>query len=79
MAYKAVLFWLDLPFRLSGKKDRQSFTVDGLRDLKRCMDNHPGSYLLNLSSFDDGMDEIFGKPQKIIECANPLDHNSTKK
>jgi hypothetical protein len=25
------------------------------------------------------MIEIFGEPQKVIEYANPLDHNGTKK
>ena len=74
-----VLFYLDPPYLSSGKKYRHSFTLDDLRDLKGCMDNHPGSYLLNLSSFDDGMEEIFGKPQKMIEYANPLDHNGARK
>ena len=32
-----------------------------------------------MSSFDEGMEDIFGKPQKMIEYANPLDHNGTKK
>ena len=74
-----LLFYLDQPYLSSGKKYRHSFTLDDLRDLKGCMDKHPGSYLLNLSSFDDGMEEIFGKPQKVIVYANPLDHNGTKK
>ena len=74
-----VLFYLDPPYLSSGRKYRRSFTLDDLRDLKGCIDNHPGSYLLNLSSFDQGMEEIFGKPQKVIEYPNPLDHNGTKK
>ena len=74
-----VLFYLDPPYLSSGKKYRHRFTLDNLRDLKRCMDNHQGSYLLNLSSFDEGMEEIFGKPQNVIEYANPLDHNGTNK
>ncbi|MHB8360193.1 MAG: DNA adenine methylase [Thermoplasmataceae archaeon] len=74
-----VLFYLDPPYLSSGKKYKHSFTIEDLKDLKRSMDNHPGSYLLNLSSFDEGMEEIFGKPQKIIEYANPLDHNGTRK
>jgi len=55
------------------------FTLDDLKDLKESMDNHPGSYLLNLSSFDQDMEEIFGKPQKVIEYANPFDHNGARK
>lgn len=34
------------------------------------MDNHPGSYLLNVSSFDDGKEDI--------GYENPLDHGGTK-
>ena len=74
-----VLFYLDPPYLSSGKKYRLSFTLDDLRDLKKCIDKHPGSYLLNLSSFDQGMEEIFGKPQKMIQYANPLDHNGAGK
>ena len=70
-----VLFYLDPPYLSSGKKYRHSFSIEDLRDLKQKMDGHPGSYLLNLSSFDEGMEEIFGKPQKVIDYANPLDHN----
>ncbi|MEM0135056.1 MAG: hypothetical protein QXU18_07520 [Thermoplasmatales archaeon] len=74
-----VLFYLDPPYLSSGKMYRHSFTLDDLKDLKACVDNHPGSYLLNLSSFDAGMDEIVGKLHKVVEYANPLDHNGTKK
>lgn len=74
-----VLFYLDPPYLSSGRRYRHRFTVGDLHDLKRSMDNHPGSYLLNLSSFDDGMEGIFGKPQKVIEYANPLDQNGTNK
>jgi site-specific DNA-adenine methylase len=73
------MFYLDPPYLSSGKKYRRRFTIDDLRDLKESMDKHPGSYLLNLSSFDQGMEEIFGKPQKVIEYANPLDHNGAGK
>ena len=70
-----VMFYLDPPYLSSGKKYRHSFTLDDLRDLKKCMDMHPGSYLLNLSSFDEGMEEIFGNPDRVIDYANPLDRN----
>ena len=50
-----VLFYLDPPYQSSGRKYRRSFTLDDLRDLKVCMANHLESYLLNLSSFDQGM------------------------
>ncbi len=40
--------------------------------LKGRMDSHQGSYLLNLSTFDSGMEEIFGPPDKVIEDPNPL-------
>ena len=40
--------------------------------LRAGTDSHQGSYLLNLSTFDSGMEEIFGPPIKVIEYANPL-------
>ena len=43
------------------------------------MDEHKGSYMLNLSSFDEGMEEIFGNPNKTIDYANPLVENGRKK
>ena len=70
-----VMFYLDPPYLSSGKKYRHSFTVDDLRDLKKCMDCHAGSCPLNLSSFDEGREEIFGKPDRVIDFANPLDGN----
>ena len=30
---------------------------------------------MNLSSYDAGMEEIFGKPEKTIRYANPLNKN----
>jgi hypothetical protein len=52
------------------------FNLYSIRTLKeQGMDGHSSSYLLNLSSFDEGMEKIFGKPQKVIDYANPLDHN----
>ena len=41
-----------------------------MKNLKGKMDLHPGSYLLNLSTFDSEMDEIFGSLNKVIEYAN---------
>ncbi|MCL5888641.1 MAG: DNA adenine methylase [Candidatus Thermoplasmatota archaeon] len=70
-----VLMYLDPPYLSSGKAYKHSFKMEDLRDLKACMDNHQGSYLLNLSSFDHGMEEIFGKPDKVIDYANPLNRN----
>ena len=74
-----ILMYLDPPYLSSGRKYKHSFDMGDLRDLKKCMDSHVGSYLLNLSSFDHGMDEIFGKPDRIIEYANPVNRNGKEK
>jgi DNA adenine methylase len=70
-----VLFYLDPPYLSSGKKYKHNFTMDDLKNLKKCIDSHCGSYLLNLSTFDKGMEETFGRPNKVVECANPLNKN----
>lgn len=74
-----VFLYLDPPYLSSGKKYRHSFALQDFMDLKRAMDRHQGSYLLNLSSFDRGMEEIFGRPDKTIDYANPLNGNGTKR
>ena len=66
-----VFLYLDPSHLFSGKKYRHNFTAQDLKDLKGKMDLHPGSYLLNLSTFDSGMEEIFGSLNKVIEYANP--------
>ncbi len=55
-----VFFYLDPLFISSGKKYKHSFRMQDLIDLKKMMDEHQGSYLLNLSFYDEGMEEIFG-------------------
>jgi DNA adenine methylase len=70
-----VLFYLDPPYLSSGRRYKHRFTIEDLLDLRESINGHPGSYPLNLSSFDEGMEEIFGKPQKVIEYANPINKN----
>ncbi len=74
-----VFFYLDPPYISSGKKYKHRFEMQDLADLKKMMDEHRGSYLLNLSLFDDGMEDIFGQPNKIIDYANPLAGNGKKR
>lgn len=74
-----VLFYLDPPYLSSGKKYRHSFGLSDLKELKASMDQVVGSYLLNLSSFDEGMEEIFGPPDKVIDYSNPLVENGSRK
>jgi len=69
------LFYLDPPYLSSGRRYKHRFTLEDLLDLREGIIGHPGSYLLNLSSFDEGMEEIFGKPQKVIKYANPMNKN----
>ena len=74
-----VLMYLDPPYLSSGKAYKHRFKMEDLVDLKKCMDVHQGSYLLNLSSFDQGMEDIFGTPDKVIEYANPLKNNGKER
>jgi hypothetical protein len=46
---------------------------------RKAMDEHHGSYLLNLSFYDEGMEDIFGKANRIIDYANPLTENGRKR
>ena len=74
-----VMLYLDSPYLSSGKKYRHRFTIDDFHDLKERMDSRNGSYLLNLSTFDGGMEKIFGLPQKIIDYTNPMANNGQKR
>ncbi|MCL4447872.1 MAG: DNA adenine methylase [Thermoplasmatales archaeon] len=74
-----VFFYLDPPYISSGKKYKHSFQMQDLIDLKRMMDELEGSYLLNLSFYDEGMEGVFGKPNKTIDYANPLTENGRKR
>ena len=74
-----VFLYLDPSYLSSGKKYRNKFTMQDLRDLKGKMDNNMGSHLLNLSTYHEGMEETFGEPDKVIDYANPLTENGKKK
>lgn len=74
-----VLFYLDPPYLSSGKKYQHSFRISDLEDLKASIDMVQGSYLLNLSSFDEGMEKIFGAPDKVIDYSNSLVDGGSKK
>ena len=74
-----VFFYLDPPYISSGKKYKHSFKLQDLIYLKKAVDEHQGSYLLNLSFYDEGMEDIFGKPNKTIDYANPLTENGRKR
>ena len=76
---RKVFYYLDPPYISSGKKYKHRFKLQDLIDLKKAMDEHQGSYLLNLSFYDDGMEDIFGKPNRTIDYANPLTENGRKR
>lgn len=63
----------------SGKKYKHSFILEDLRDLKKSMGQVKGSYLMNLSLFDRGMEDIFGVTNKTIDYANPADNHGKNK
>ena len=75
----SIFFYLDPLYISSGKKYKHSFKLQDLVDLKKAMDEHRGSYLLNLSFYDDGMEDIFGKPNRTIDYTNPPTENGRKR
>ena len=74
-----VLLYLDPPYISSGKSYKHSFMLEDLKNLKECIDGHTGTYMMNLSMYDDGMIEIFGSPNNIISYPNPLNKNGQEK
>jgi len=70
-----VFFYLDPPYISSGKKYRYSFSINDMKDLKYKMEAHKGSHILNLSSFDEGREEIFGEPNRMMDYSNPLNNH----
>lgn len=68
----SVLFYLD-PLCLSpGKKNKYSFMIDDLRDMKKSMDSRLESYLINLSLFEKGEEDVFGNQTGISIMQTPL-------
>lgn len=78
--HEKVLLYIDPPYLTSGKKVYRSsniekkyleFELNDFYDLKTYMDDHKGSYILNLSLIDKEMIEIFGEPTFITEHIHP--------
>ena len=74
-----VLLYLDPPYLSSGKRYKYRFNREDLKQLKECIENHSGSYLMNLSSYDEGMEEIFGNANRVINYSNPLIGNGKER
>ena len=66
-----VLLYLDPPYLRGGDQYRHKFKMEDFIDLKKLIDSHQGSYLLNLSMTDPEMIEIFGEPNMITEHHRP--------
>ena len=66
-----VLLYLDPPYLRGGDLYRYKFRMGDFVDLKKLIDVHQGSYLLNLSMTDPEMIEIFGEPDLITEHHRP--------
>lgn len=66
-----VLLYLDPPYLRGGQIYKYSFRMEDFLDLKRLMDKHSGTYLMNLSMTDREMISIFGEPQLITEHHRP--------
>ena len=65
------MLYLDPPYLRGGDQYRFKFKMDDFIDLKNLLDNHKGSYLLNLSMTDPEMISIFGKPDLVTGHHRP--------
>jgi DNA adenine methylase len=73
-----VLFYLDPPYLRSGKKYNYPFSFEDFEDLKKAIDVHHGTYLLNLSLYDKEMKEIFGEPNQVVDYVNSVKKGEKK-
>ncbi|MEM3423673.1 MAG: DNA adenine methylase [Nitrososphaeria archaeon] len=78
-----VLLYLNPPYHgwKYEKSYSHTFNENDLLDLKEGIDNHKGSYLMNLSVSSDvaeKMIEIFGKPNEVITYSFPQHSYQTK-
>lgn len=62
-----VLLYADPPYLDGGQTYKYSFKMDDFLYLKKLLDRHQGSYLLNLSMQDKQMLDIFGKPDMVTD------------
>jgi site-specific DNA-adenine methylase len=72
-----VIFYLDPPYYSGRKAYRYLFSFQDYKDLKTLLDNHFGTYLLNLSMHDKEMIEIFGEPNLIETYPRPTTNTSS--
>ena len=66
-----VLLYLDPPYLDGGQTYKYSFKMNDFLDLKKLLDQHQGTYLLNLSMHDKQMLNIFGKPDMVTDHYRP--------
>ena len=66
-----VMLYLDPTCLRSGKIYRHNFSMDDFHDLKPLIDNHHGTYLMNLSMRDQEMVDIFWWPDLVTEHFRP--------
>ncbi len=66
-----VLLYLDPPYLRGGDQYRYKFKMEDFVELKELLDNHQGTYLLNLLMTDPEMIGIFGEPNMITEHHRP--------
>ncbi len=67
-----VLLYLDPPYLDGGQTYKYSFKMDDFLDLRKLLDRHLGSYLLNLAMHDKQMLDIFGKPDMVTDHYRPM-------
>ncbi|MEM3260178.1 MAG: DNA adenine methylase, partial [Thermoplasmata archaeon] len=66
-----VLFYLDPPYLTGGKSYKHQFDFQDFLDLRYKLQQHKGTYLMNLSMYDKSMVDIFGKPNMVAEYSLP--------
>ncbi len=66
-----VFLYLDPPYLRGGKEYKYNFKINDFFDLKKTLDQHQGTYLMNLSMTDPEMIDIFGEPKLVTEHHRP--------
>ncbi len=66
-----VFLYLDPPYLRGGKEYKYNFKINDFFDLKKKLDQHQGTYLMNLSMTDSEMIDIFGEPKLVTEHHRP--------
>ena len=71
-----VLLYRDPPYLDGGQTYKYSLRMNDFLDLKKMLDSHQGTFLMNLSMRDTQMVDIFGKPNMVTDHYRPTTKGS---